>query len=252
MFYILKLIKPITLQIFGIDDAIIGGVGAGLFSGLGSFFGGTETAKTSAAAARENTAKQIAWERERATNAHQWEIADLEKAGLNKVLTTNGSGATTSGITPQMPDTTGIKEAYSGIGNILLNAVNSAQQIQRTSEEISQIKAQTANLDADSNLKGLQAITESYRKGLITAHTAQLLSQAEINKLKYKSDKRWLDWERGSNVFKNISMPILTAIGTLGSLTKLKDIGRIMDKMSKKGSNGNIYNYYNNFSKLDL
>lgn len=215
-------------------------------NGVWNDYTGVTSAKLSAEQAEKNTAAQLAWEHERALNAHQWEIADLEKAGLNKVLTAHGQGANTAPISPPMAD-------FSSIGRrSILDLINSALQMQRTSNEIMQIQAQADNLKSDSNLKGLQAITESYRKGLISAQTAKLLSENEIYKLKYASDKRWLDWERGSNVFKNISMPILTAIGTLGSLGKLKNLGKIMDKMSKNGDKGNIYNYYNNFSKLDL
>ena len=228
----------------------IGGTVGGIASGLGSFFGGTKSANTSAEAMKWSTQKQIEWERERATHNHQWEVQDLKAAGLNPVLSAMGSGASTGGITPPSVDTSGYKSAYEGIGNILMNTINSAQQLQKTNEEISQIKAQTSNIDADSNLKGLQAITESYRKGLITAQTAKFLSEAEINKLKYTSDKRWLDWERGSNVFKNISMPILSAIGAFGSLSKLGKLGEMFKKMNNNGQHRNIYNYYNNFSQL--
>lgn len=235
------------------------GLIAGGLSALGSTIGGIYGANSSREASRWNTQQQLAWEREKfakETELSNTEIqrraADLEKAGINKIFaTSDGASIPTAGsITPQIPDTSGYQKAGESIGNVLLSAINSAQQIQRTSEEISQIKAQTSNLDADSKLKGLQAISESYRKGLITAQTAKMLSETEINKLKYTSDKRWLDWERGSNIFKNISMPIISAIGAFGSLTKLGEIGKIFKKMNNSGQQGNIYNYYNNFSQL--
>lgn len=90
----------------GWGSAIGGALGA-----VGSIFG----ASSSSSSAKAATERQIAWERERAKNAHQWEIEDLKKAGINPVLTAGGSGATTSGITAAMPDTSG----YTSAGQIL-------------------------------------------------------------------------------------------------------------------------------------
>lgn len=57
--------------------------------------------------------KQIAWEKERATHAHQWEMEDLKNANLNPALTaTGGSGATTGSIgapTNAMPNFEGLQ-----------------------------------------------------------------------------------------------------------------------------------------------
>lgn len=47
--------------------------------------------------ARENRDWERAWEIERATNAHQWAMQDLEAAGLNPILAA-GQGAQTGGI----------------------------------------------------------------------------------------------------------------------------------------------------------
>lgn len=202
---------------------LLGGIGA-IGSAIGGFFGGTESAKSSAEASKANTRAQLNWERERALNGHQWEIQDLEKAGLNKVLTANGAGATTGSINPQMPDTTGIRSSYEGLFSGLAGMINSVQQIQKTQKEIQNIQAQTENLDKDSELKKFQAIAESLRKGLITAQTAKILSENELTKFDLRTKKKWTDWEKGSEIFKNIAMPLTSVIGLYGFSKKFKEL----------------------------
>lgn len=58
----------------------------GLFSSIGKMFNDI-TGATSAAQ------QQYGYQKEFMQNAHQWEVADLEKSGLNPILSADGSGA---------------------------------------------------------------------------------------------------------------------------------------------------------------
>ena len=146
------------------------GIGAGVGSMLGGMFG----ANSSAAASKEIAQMQIDWERERAKNAHQWEVADLQAAGLNKVLTANGQGAATGGINPPMPDTSGYQQA----GNAIATGANTAMQLQQNS--INQQNADTAQTAAKA-----QATLQLAQAGEISAQWMPGgIKAQELNKLK--------------------------------------------------------------------
>ncbi len=78
---------PLTLA----AGSLLGGLGGSLLSGI---FG------------RSSAKKSMAFQREMAKNAHQYEVEDLRKAGLNPILSgTGGPGARASGgAMPQTPD----------------------------------------------------------------------------------------------------------------------------------------------------
>lgn len=69
--------------------------------GFGSFLnnitGASSAAKQSQKYALEQMAQSNAYQKEFAQNAHQWEIQDLKAAGLNPILSADGSGAIASG-----------------------------------------------------------------------------------------------------------------------------------------------------------
>lgn len=80
----------------------LGNAAMGNFSGLGGMLNDVTGATSSAALqqkyALQNAAVNHAYQKEFAQNAHQWEMQDLQKAGLNPALTaTGGSGASASG-----------------------------------------------------------------------------------------------------------------------------------------------------------
>lgn len=203
-------------------SVLAGPVGAGLIQGAGSIAGSALSARAS----RDATSRQMEWERERAMNAHQWEVQDLKAAGLNPIISAGGNGAVTGGISAPIPD-------YSGVQNAASSAVGVIQglaQAAKTRADIGKVGAEISNLNADSSLKGTeealkqaQTLSEMERKGLIS-------EQAKNQQLKNISEQVQADnaqlsfWNKEAN----------TAASTLNHLSNV--MGEFMTpKQAMKG-----------------
>ena len=158
-------------------------LGAGIIGGAASAFGGAYSANAAAKAAEAATKRQIEWERERATHAHQWEVEDLKKAGLNPILSAGGSGAVTGGISAPVPDTSG----YAQAGNALFQTINTAIEAKKIQSEIALQTEQAANLRQDTANKfsenGLIQANIDMKLaelGLMPHKTAEAKARAEI------------------------------------------------------------------------
>lgn len=155
-------------------------VGASIVSGAAGLIGGGASAAASAKAAKEATEMQINWERERAKNAHQWEVQDLKNAGLNPILSAGGSGATTGGISAPVPDTSGYQKAGESVGSALAAAIdtqrleNEKEQLKATLEEI---RANVGLKNSQKNLIDQQKINEMVKQHLISAQTAHEMAK---------------------------------------------------------------------------
>lgn len=152
-------------------DAAIGG-GASTF---GSIYGANKSAKS----AKKVMQMQIAWERERAQNAHQWEVKDLEAAGLNPILSAGGQGAATSGVSGQMPDTSG----YGQAGEALLNSAKAISDIENQNKIT---EAQTKNLEIDTLNKAEEG---NYISKKAKAEIRQTISNTALNTAKSAETK---------------------------------------------------------------
>lgn len=188
---------------------MLGEIISGALGALGNIFGAEKSSNT----AEANNRRQIEWERERAKNAHQWEISDLEKAGLNPILSAGGSGAVTGGINPQLPDTSGYGKAGETAGNAIMRAIEFKQRQQEINsstalnqakaaeaeanaktmnKKMDEIDAVIANLAAQSNLYGKQSTTAEAQ----SRHYNQIIEESKIHAKKIQQEIDNLKVER--------------------------------------------------------
>lgn len=164
---------------------ILGAVG-GLLSSAGSAYAADKAQK-----------KQIEWERERAKNAHQWEVADLKAAGLNPILSAGGQGAATGSISAVMPDLSGIGQ----IGSELTAAkkAETERKAQKSQEKLNDANVLKTQADANSAVKTTELLEEQKK-----------LAQLELKQkaAEFKASKPMLETEanyRNSKVGKGLS-----------------------------------------------
>lgn len=129
----------------------------GIFSKIGDLF--NDITGTTSAAKLQNK-----YQKEFAQNAHQWEVADLKKAGLNPILSAGGSGATAGGA-GGTTGSSGVNPIDTGMN--LINTIASAKKLNADS---ALANAQTLNTDVQSQI------------GMIDMMVKQGRSKAEINK----------------------------------------------------------------------
>lgn len=148
----------------------------GLFSSVGKIFNDVTGASS---AAKYNTQMT----REQMKNAHQWEVEDLKKAGLNPILSAGGStaGAIASGSSGMQAGGIGglsdIMNSAAGIAKTMSDMDLQTSQQAVNDSTISKNNTETAGIAAENkwiDKKEAQAIEESQtRAGLNSAKAAE-------------------------------------------------------------------------------
>lgn len=212
--------------------SLLATIGAAAAGGSDAF-GKVASSIISARAAEKATQKQIEWERERAKNAHQWEVEDLKAAGLNPILSAGGSGAVTGGISAPIPDTTGIGDAFSSAFETLKAKAETA----KTGAEIGNITADTENKNIQKGVLESEEALNKASVGLTSAKEAA--EQLENIRRRVKSKNADLEfWNEQINKAANTANQLS---GTVGNVLS----GLLRGKGSKLKPLKDQFDFYN-------
>lgn len=207
-----------------------------MWGAIVSAVAGLASAHSSNKANSAISANSIAFEREKAQNAHQWEVEDLRKAGLNPILSAGGSGASTGSPT-FIPAG---ESPLSGAINGAMSSRIAQEQLKQAKEKTKQEEINTNNLlslsnyfepDLDKNGKQIykdglplfhhrNLITDEYKNRVASTALQNSLIEQQIKSAQYDNVYKGLD----ASLYSSSYAPYLFLVER--AIKMAADIGR--------------------------
>ena len=132
-------------------------------------------------------------------NRHQWEVADMRKAGLNPILSAGGSGAPGNAPTIVPPDIAGAMKS---------GAEASTQRSEKSLKDAleKQTYVQNSALQADAGLKRAQSVAADSSSNLMWSQTkgqeiANKIQEENLKQAKFMTQNSAISSEKQKMVF---------------------------------------------------
>lgn len=176
-----------------------------VFNAVAGFLGQSSQNKAHSAA----NAQMIEWERERAKNAHQWEVEDLRKAGLNPILSAGGSGANTSGVSiipaSASPLSRGLSNAIAGMTmQEQLEGLKNDNRLKSQQYDNLDSLMNYFELERDENGKPIirDGLPTFHHKNLIAENMATNIASTALQNLRLKEEIKALRYQNFKDKFE--------------------------------------------------